>query len=156
MMAAPAMASSSLRAARRNPCWTGTPEVYFGKNIDNSRVVRVADPKRTREMAMFLATICCLFLLVMTYAWQHFSAIEYGYRIEALQAQKSGLVEINRALRLEDASLRDPGRIDQLARHMGLQSPTAGQVIMLDTAQPDPSAPQMASVANPVSVVSAR
>ncbi|HKC71414.1 MAG TPA: cell division protein FtsL [Terriglobales bacterium] len=149
------MASPSTRA-RRKPCWTGTPEVYFNKSIDNSRVVRVADPKRTREMAMFLAAVCCLFVLVMTYAWQHFSAIEYGYRIEALQAQKSGLVEINRALRLEDASLRDPGRIDQLARHMGLQTPTAGQVIMLDTALPDPSAPQMASVSTPVSVVSAR
>ena len=155
MMAA-AAASPSVRAARRKPCWTGTPEVYFSKNIDNSRVVRVADPKRTREMAMFLATICCLFLLVMTYAWQHFSAIEYGYRIEALQAQKSGLVEINRALRLEDASLRDPGRIDQLARQMGLQSPAAGQVIMLDTAMPDPGAPQMASMATAVSVVPAR
>jgi len=155
MMAAPTMASPSTRA-RRKPCWTGTPEVYFNKSIDNSRVVRVADPKRTREMAMFLAAVCCLFVLVMTYAWQHFSAIEYGYRIEALQAQKSGLVEINRALRLEDASLRDPGRIDQLARHMGLQTPTAGQVIMLDTALPDPSAPQMASVSTPVSVVSAR
>jgi cell division protein FtsL len=142
--------------ARRKPCWTGTPEVYFSKSIDNSRVVRVADPKRTREMAIFLAAVCCLFVLVMTYAWQHFSAIEYGYRIEALQAQKSGLVEINRALRLEDASLRDPGRIDQLARQMGLQTPTAGQVIMLDTALPDPSAPQMASVSTPVSVVSAR
>jgi cell division protein FtsL len=154
-MAAPAMAPPST-LARRKPCWRGTPEVYFNKNIDNSRVVRVADPKRTREMAMFLTVVCCLFVLVMTYAWQHFSAIEYGYRIEALQAQKSGLVEINRALRLEDASLRDPGRIDQLARQMGLQTPTVGQVIMLDTALPDPSAPQMASVSTPVSVVSAR
>ncbi len=154
-MAAAAVTSPSARA-RRKPCWTGTPEVYFGKNIDNSRVVRVADPKRTREMAMFLGAICCLFLLVMTYAWQHFSAIEYGYRIEALQAQKTGLVEMNRALRLEDASLRDPGRIDQLARHMGLQSPAAGQIIMMDAGTPDPGAPQMASVANPVAVVSAR
>lgn len=151
---AAATVSPSTRA-RRKPCWTGTPEVYFTKNIDNSRVVRVADPKRTREMAMFLAAVCCLFVLVMTYAWQHFSAIEYGYRIEALQAQKTGLVEMNRALRLEDASLRDPGRIDQLARQMGLQMPAVGQVIMLDTALPDPGAPQMASV-NPVSVVSAR
>jgi cell division protein FtsL len=155
-MAATAAASTMARVVRRKPCWTGTPEVYFAKNIDNSRVVRVADPRRTREMAMFLVAVCCLFALVMTYAWQHFSAIEYGYRIEALQAQKAGLLEINHALRLEDASLHDPGRIDQLARQMGLQSPTAGQVIMLDTALPDPSAPQMASVANPVAVVSAR
>jgi cell division protein FtsL len=154
-MAAPATASPNSRA-RRKPCWSGTPEVYFTKSIDNSRVARVADPKRTREMAMFLGVVCCLFVLVMTYAWQHFSAIEYGYRIEALQAQKSGLVELNRALRLEDASLRDPGRIDQLARQMGLQSPAAGQILMLDAGTPDPSAPQMASVASAISVVSAR
>jgi hypothetical protein len=65
MMAATAVACPSTRP-RRKPCWTGTPEVYFNKSIDNSRVVRVADPKRTREMAMFLAAVCCLFVLVMT------------------------------------------------------------------------------------------
>ena len=134
----------------------GTPEIYFAKRIDNSRVIHIADPKRRRELLSFAVTLSVLLLLVMTYVWQHFSAIEYGYRIEALQSQKAGLVEVNRALRLEDASLRDPGRIDQLARHMGLQSPTAGQIIMLDTGSPDPGAPQMASVTNPVSVVSAR
>ena len=141
-------------ASRR--AWPGTPEIYFPQAIDNSRVVKVADAERRREMAHFSIAMVVLFVFVMMYAWQHFSAIEYGYRIEALQSQKAGLVEVNRALRLEDASLRDPGRIDQLARHMGLQSPTAGQIIMLDTGSPDPGAPQMASVTNPVSVVSAR
>ena len=29
--------------------------------------------------------VCCLFLLVMTYTWQHFKAIEYGYKIESLK-----------------------------------------------------------------------
>ena len=68
----------------------------------------------------------------MTFAWQHFKAIEYGYRIESLQVQRDGLVEMNRALRLEEASLRDPERIDVLARKLGLQSPQAGQVMRLD------------------------
>jgi hypothetical protein len=31
----------------------GTPEVSFAKNIDNSRLVKVTDHQRTREMAMF-------------------------------------------------------------------------------------------------------
>ena len=147
----------AVRTIRRRPCWTGTPEIYFVKPIDNSRLVRVEDPGRSREMKQFGIALCCLFLLVMTYAWQHFKAIEYGYKIESLKTQRDGLVEMNRALRLEEASLRDPGRIDRLARWFGLQSPQAGQVIRIDgdTESPDAGAPVLAS-ATPVSVVSAR
>ena len=39
---------------------------------------------------------------------------------------------MNRALRLEEASLKDPERIDAIARRMGLQSPQAGQVQEMD------------------------
>jgi cell division protein FtsL len=140
---------------RRKPCWTGTPEIYFVKPIDNSRLVKVEDPSRGREMKQFSIALCCLFLLVMTYALQHFKAIEYGYKIESLKAQRDGLVEMNRALQLEEASLCDPERIDKLARRLGMQSPQAGQVIRMDTELPDAGAAVLASVA-PVSVVSAR
>jgi hypothetical protein len=36
-------------SARRRPCWTGTPEIYFTKALDNSRLVKVEDPRRTCE-----------------------------------------------------------------------------------------------------------
>jgi len=139
---------------RRQPCWNGTPEIYFAKPIDNSRLVKVEDPKRGREMKQFGVALACLFLLVMTYTWQHFRAIEYGYRVESLKSQRDGLLEMNRALRLEEASLRSPDRIDKLAREFGMQPPQAGQVIRIDSALPDASTPVMASVA-PVSVISA-
>jgi hypothetical protein len=150
-----AVAQSVVSDVRRGPCWAGTPEVYFTKTIDNSRLVKVEDPRRGREMKQFGFALGCLFLLVMTFAWQHFKAIEYGYKIESLRAQRDSLVEMNRAYRLEDASLRDPGRIDILARKMGLQPPQAGQVIRIDTSLPEAGTPVLAS-ANPVSVVSAR
>jgi cell division protein FtsL len=140
---------------RRKTCWAGTPEVYFSRPIDNSRLVKVENPQKSREMKQFGVALACLFLLVMTFAWQHFKAIEYGYKIEALRAQRDGLTEINRALRLEEASLRDPERIDTLARKLGMQSPQAGQVMHMDTTVPDSAAPVMASV-TPVSVISAR
>src|SRR5258708_9482620 len=114
-------------ATRRHACWTGTPEIYFAKAIDNARLVRVEDPRRSREMRQFGIALGCLFLFVMAYAFQHFKAIEYGYKIEALKSQRDGLVEMNRALRLEEASLRDPERIDRMARELGLQSPQAAQ-----------------------------
>jgi len=106
-------------------------------------------------MRHFGVALACLFLLVMTFAWQHFRAIEYGYKIESLKLQRNGLLEENRALQLEEASLRDPQRIDTLARQLGLQSPQAGQVIRMDSALPDAGTPVMASIA-PVAVISLR
>ncbi|MGA9355053.1 MAG: cell division protein FtsL [Terriglobales bacterium] len=135
-------------------CWLGTPEIYFRKNIDNSRLVKVEDPRREREMRIFGTVLLCLFLLVMGYALQHFRAIEYGYKIETLRSQRDGLAGMNQALQLEEASLRDPERIDAVARKLGLQSPDPGQVIRMDAAG-DVASPVMASV-TPVAVVSAR
>jgi|ERR1700690_1422297 len=140
---------------RRRSCWAGTPEIYFAKAIDNSRLVKVEDPRRAREMRQFGVALGCLFLLVMGYAFQHFKAIEYGYKIEALKSQRDDLVEENRGLRLDEASLRDPERIDRIARGMGLQSPQAGQVIRMDSSAPQSSGAEVASL-TPVSVVSAR
>lgn len=151
------MYSAAGQRGRHNavPAWfAGTPEVYFAKTIDNSRVVRVADPRRKREMAMFSVAVALLFCVVMLYAWQHFSAIQYGYKIEAQKGVRDSLVEQNRALRLEEASLRDPERIDTLARGMGLNTPQAGQVVRLDSGNAGASVPMMAQ-ATPIAVVSA-
>ena len=149
-----AAAAQPMVARRRMPCWIGTPEIYFAKAIDNSRLVKVEDPRREREMRHFGIALSCLFLLVMTYAWQHFKAIEYGYKIESLKMERDGMIEMNHALRLEDASLRDPGRIDAMARKMGLQSPQAGQVLWLEGSA-DAGAPVMAS-AQPMSTFTLR
>jgi hypothetical protein len=136
----------------RRALWTGTPEIYFSKAIDNSRLVKVEDPRRHREMKHFGTALACLFLLVFTYAWQHLKAIEYGYQIESAKRELAEKTEMNRALHLEDASLRDPERIDVLARRMGLVPPEPGQVIRMDSAAGDAQDPVMASN-QPVMVV---
>jgi cell division protein FtsL len=152
MAAVAAMMQGTYPVERRRPFWTGTPEIYFAKNIDNSRLVKVEDPHRNREMKQFGIAIACLFLLVFTYAGQHFKAIEYGYRIESAKRELTTLSEMNQALQTEVASLRDPERIDTLARQMGLVPPEPGQVIRMDTATADGQGPVMASAA-PVTVV---
>src|SRR4030088_1498697 len=149
-----ALAMQSAAPSGRKSCWMGTPEIYFRKTIDNSRLVKLEDPRRAREMKQFGIALCILFALVMGYALQHFRAIEYGYKIETLRSQRDGLTEMNRALRLEEASLRDPERIDVMARKLGMQSPQPGQVVRMD-ADADSAAPVMASV-TPVAVISTR
>src|ERR1700723_2066122 len=146
MAAAAATMQGAVPAVEHRSLWTGTPEIYFSKAIDNSRLVKVEDPRRNREMKQFGTALAVLFMLVFTYAWQHFRAIEYGYQIESAKRELSNLTETNRALRLEDASLRDPERIDVMARRMGLVPPDPGQVIHMDSAAVDSNAPVMARV----------
>jgi cell division protein FtsL len=92
---------------------------------------------------MFSVAAAVLFSFIMIYAWQHLSSIEYGYKIEAQKIECDALLEQNRALRLEEASLRDPERIEQLAARMGLVAPQAGQVMHLEVTA-DPSTPVLA------------
>jgi cell division protein FtsL len=125
--------------ARRGP----TPEVFFVKRFDNSRLVKAADPQRVREMRSFACAMALLFGLIMMYGWQHLSSIEYGYRIESEKQQLQQLEEQNRQLRLTEAQLGDPARIDQMARQLGLAAPHPGQVVRPD-ATADPNAPVLA------------
>lgn len=125
-----------------------TPEVFFTKSFDNSRVVKAADPVRTRQMRQFSAAVTVLFSLVMIYGVQHFRAIEGGYRVEAEKQQLDQLREENRQLKLAEAQLTQPGRIDAMARELGLAAPAPGQVIH-PSAHGDASAPSVAQVAVP-------
>src|SRR5579862_6205596 len=125
-----------------------TPEVFFVKAFDNSRLVKAADPVRVRQMRGFTAAVTVLFSLIMIYGLQHFSAIEGSYRVESEKQQLDQLREENRQLRLSEAQLSQPGRIDGLARQMGLSAPQPGQVVR-STARPETSAPVLAQFTPP-------
>ena len=155
MAAATIAIPAEVASARRKTFWTGTPEVYFHKEIDNSRLVKVDDAQRNCEMRSFTVVLAFLFVCVFAFTWQHFKAIEYGYQIETLKREVNGLNEDSRSLRLEQAKLRSPERIDQLARHMGLIPPQPGQVIRMDDAAMDAGSPVVASAA-PITVLAAR
>ena len=115
-------------ARRRGP----TPEMFFTKHLDNTRLVKADDPERHREVRTFTIVMTLLCALTMVYVWQHFSAIEVGYRVEAQKQQVEHLREENRQLRLNEAQLSDPGRIDTIARQLGLNTPMPGQVVRPD------------------------
>jgi cell division protein FtsL len=130
---------------RRGAC---TPEFHFPKHIDNSRLVKAADPVRVREMRVFSVAVALLFSLVMIYGLQHFYAIEGGYRVESEKQVRDQLREDNRQLRLAEAQLSQPVRIDQMARQLGFAEPQPGQVIHADV-RPDGATPTMAQVTPP-------
>ncbi len=127
--------------ARRGP----TPEVFFSKHLDNTRLVKAADPVRVKEMRSFAIAMTVLFAMVMLYGWQHFSSIEIGYKVEAEKQQVEQLREQNRQLSLKEAQLCDLGRLDREARRLGMNAPQPGNVVRPDSSF-DASQPVMAQM----------
>jgi cell division protein FtsL len=124
-----------------------TPEFYFPKSFDNSRLIKAPDPARVRQIRFFSCAITILFSLTMLYGLQHFSAIECGYRVELEKQTREQLREENRQLQLSEAMLTEPGRIDRLAREQGLAEPQPGQMVY--PADSGSSAPALALVTPP-------
>jgi len=125
-----------------------TPEFHFTKNFDNSRLVKAADPVRARQMRSFAAAVTVLFSLIMVYGLQHFYAIESSYRVESEKQVVEQLREQNRQLKLSEAELEQPGRIDTLAHQLGLAAPQPGQVVHPNAA-PATSGPVLAQIVPP-------
>jgi cell division protein FtsL len=131
--------------ARRGP----TPEVFFVKHLDNSRLVKAADPVRMKEMRRFAIAMIMMFSMVMLYGWQHLSSIEIGYHVEAEKQQLEQLKEQNRQLGLHEAQLCDLNRLDREARRLGMDAPRPGQVVRPENgldSDMGPGAPAMAQV----------
>lgn len=124
-------------------------QVYWVKRIDNTRLVRQRHPGAVRETRHLAGgALLCLAILLLC-AWQHFQFVHAGYRLEELRRQHEESLEWNRTLRLEQAALLDPMRVDYLARQrLGLETPEPRQVIPLGTGERPVGVPVLAR-ANP-------
>jgi cell division protein FtsL len=112
-------------------------EVHLEKRIINNNVIRETDSKSHRDYVVVTVLAAVFLFGLLAYAWQHYRWIQYGYRIEEAQKQREQLAEVGRQLRLERASLRDPQRIDALARReLGMVVPAPGQLVTFSADAP--------------------
>ena len=104
-------------------------EFYTAKKIDNSRLARNVEPAKMRNLwrTVALGGIVAMFFLL--YIYQHFRCIDLSFELEALKAEEMKASALNSELKLEIAGLRDPMRIDVIARRrLGLTEPLPTQV----------------------------
>src|SRR5215471_1073004 len=105
---------------------------FFYKSIDNSRLVREADPQ-SRGACWSAIGAACVLLVLLTSAFAPAAMTTLaGYKLEALHGEERRLLEERRSLDLQEAELLSPARLDQLARLNNLVTPSANQVIRLD------------------------
>ncbi len=104
-------------------------EIYYVKSVDNSRLKPLANPRDPRHYALFVLLGSLLLTVGVLAGRGRFQSLEYGYQQEHLEHQKLEMEEANRKLRLEEASLGDPVRIDWIARNeLGMTPLAPGQI----------------------------
>ncbi|HEU0367996.1 MAG TPA: septum formation initiator family protein [Candidatus Acidoferrum sp.] len=99
------------------------------KRIDNSRLVRHVEPAKQKNLfkTAGLGGVVALFFLF--YIFQHFKCIDLSFQLEDLKVQQAQATQLNSELKLEIANLRDPMRIDVIARRqLGLTEPLPTQM----------------------------
>ena len=99
------------------------------KRIDNSRLVRNVEPVRLRGLYRTAGLGAIVAVFFMMYIYQHFRCIDLSFQLEDLKVKQTQAAALNSELRLEIAGLRDPRRIDVIARRqLGLTQPLPTQV----------------------------
>jgi cell division protein FtsL len=104
----------------------------YSKRIDNSRLVREADPKSRAECWSTLGAACIVVLLLTSVLAPSVGSILSGYKLQELRKEEQRLLDEQRVLALEEARLRSPSRLEQLARSQQLVTPAPHQVVHLD------------------------
>jgi cell division protein FtsL len=107
----------------------GMAEFHTVKRIDNSRLVRNIEPAKLRNLVRGVALGGVVAAFFMLYIFQHFRCIDLSFQLEDLKSQQMKAASLNSELKLEIAGLRNPMRIDVIARRrLGLTQPLPTQV----------------------------
>ncbi len=102
-----------------------------------AKVARTRVAMDVREAQGLRATTLILTLLVMVavalvYVWSHLHNTQLKYRIAEEITLRDNLMEENRRLKVEIATLKSPQRIESIARaKLNLQYPEREQVVLI-------------------------
>jgi hypothetical protein len=108
-------------------------DVYlYVKRIDNTRVVRAADPRSGRTCWKVIGATGLLTLVLIGLFLPSVYGLLEGQNIEALKAEQSKILDERAVLELAEARLLDPARLQELARAQQFVEPASGRVIYLN------------------------
>jgi cell division protein FtsL len=91
-------------------------EFHTVKRLDNTRLVRHAEPAKMRNLYRSVALSSFIAAFFLLYIYQHFKCIDLSFQLEAARAERVEASALNSSLKLEIAGLSNPKRIDMIAR----------------------------------------
>jgi cell division protein FtsL len=109
----------------------------FVKRIDNSAVVRAADPLARRARSRSVATGFVAAMLVIAGLLPSAYNTMAGFTVQNLEQEQNKLKQERAALDLDEAKMLNPARLEQLAKSLKMIEPIAQQVQYLDSKAKD-------------------
>lgn len=106
---------------------------FFVKRIDNSSVVRQADPTSSGVCWKVSASACIAVLMMIGVLLPSAYGLLAGYHVQALRQEQQRLVTERSALELEEAKLMSPKRLEELARMQSFVDPAPQKVVYLES-----------------------
>jgi cell division protein FtsL len=126
------------------------PFVLLPRATENSQVVREMDPRASRNLWLLLALVAGLVGGMALYAWPRLEAQRLDETAAQMQQQRERLIEQNRKLRLEKASLENLERVQVIAiRDLGLATPEPPRLFVAVKQPPLPAGTHLVSAPAP-------
>jgi cell division protein FtsL len=107
-------------------------DVYlYCKKVDNSRVVREADPAARRKCWRAVSVSFAAALFLMLLMLPDALGMVAGYQIHSLAREREKLAQDRARLELQEATLLSPQRLQELARELRLVDPDSTHVVYI-------------------------
>jgi hypothetical protein len=108
---------------------------FFVKRIDNTRVVREADPQARGTCWKLIGSVVSAVVLLIFVLLPSAYGLLAGYQIQTLRQDSERLATEQASLELTEAKLLSPARMEELARLQQFIDPPAQKVVYLENAQ---------------------
>jgi hypothetical protein len=106
---------------------------FFVKRIDNSRLVRQADPQARGDCWKMIGSAGVAAMLLIGVLLPSAYGLLAGYQIQSLKEEGRRLATEQASLELREAKLLSPARMEELARIQQFVDPEAQKVVYLDS-----------------------
>jgi cell division protein FtsL len=116
----------------RTPGVTDAIGFAVPKDVHN-HPVRELDRVRQRELWSWVLVVCVLVGGLLLFTWQQGQWPTLGYRIDGLKKEAAALEAERRQLLLEEATLRSPQRIEEIATtQLHMVAPTQTEAVVIE------------------------
>jgi cell division protein FtsL len=115
------------------------------KAIDNSQIVREVDPRSSRDLWLLGLLAAALVGGLVLYAWPSLGIRQTTLAWDQMSKERERLLEENRKLRLEKASLESLRRVETIARRdLGLVTPAPEKLVVVEKPREVPAGARLA------------
>jgi len=124
---------------------------FYVKRIDNSRVVRAADPQAREACWKLIGSVVAAAVLLIAVLLPGAYGLLAGFQIQTLRQEAHRLANQQASLELQEAQLLSPSRMEELARIQQFVDPAPQKVVYLD-GQPDVQVAQYGGPHDPLTM----